>query len=150
MHLNGAGNTMADSFATPPAGVSGDSVIAYYQPIAITPNLIKWLVGGVIGAIWSMYLAGWLFVPAKDTELQQVKGLVEIIKTEQQNNKQTFTELKGAIDGLTQAVAEIQYNVRQQVDAPTSQVPIAPVPQREFRNERRQAPAQQPRQGNGR
>ena len=145
-HLNGVGHMSDSAFAnSPPAGVSGDTVIAYYQPIAITPNLVKWVIGGIIGAIWSMYLAGWLFLPAKDTELQQVKGLVEIIKTEQQNNKQTFTDLKGAIDGLTSAVAEIQYNVRQTVDAPAAQAPtLVPVP-RELRRAQPQ-PQRRPQQ----
>lgn len=87
-----------------PAPVSEDTPIAYYQPIAITPGTIKWIVAGIIGAIWSLNASGYLFVPAKDSEFKALQTIVETVRTQQDQFRQQMETTRDALSRLTLAV----------------------------------------------
>jgi hypothetical protein len=82
--------------------------LAYYQPIAITPAVIKWIVGGVIAAIWSLQASGWLFLPAKDSELQALVRVVQTVQSAQDESRKAVERLTLAVDNLSGLVAEIK------------------------------------------
>jgi hypothetical protein len=73
----------------------------------------KQLLAGVMAVctlIGSGAFGGWLFMPARATDLDALKGIVELVRTEQQTNKeaiqrmtQAVDNLAGVVDGLRQA-----------------------------------------------
>lgn len=96
VHMNGTGQTPQ------PLGI--DTPVAYYQPIAITPASIKWVVMGVIGGIWSLIAAGVLFIPAKQTDLETLTKVVQVIQTGQADAKIAVERLTVAVDNLSHLV----------------------------------------------
>lgn len=91
--------------------LTSDTPLAYYQPIAITPAIIKWMVGGLIGGIWSLYAAGWLFMPAKQAELADLRQLVQIVQKNQTDTAMAVERISNdtrmAVERLTMAVDNI-------------------------------------------
>lgn len=103
--VNGSGDHMQMP-GTPqsPQPLGPDTPVAYYQPIAITPAVIKWLVLGVIGAIWSMNASGYLFVPAKDSELKALQTIVQTVQQQQTDFQRQMEGTRDALSRLTLAV----------------------------------------------
>jgi hypothetical protein len=97
-HMNGSMNT-SDGPQHMTLGV--DTPVAYYQPIAITPSVIKWLVGGIIAAIWSLQASGWLFLPAKQTDMETLTRVVQVLQTGQNDAKVAIERLTLAVDNLS-------------------------------------------------
>lgn len=91
----------------PETGQSGSVPMAAEMPILqISPiNLsvaqLRWIVSGIIGAIWSAYAAGWLFLPAKDTDLQTLRTSFEIVQKEQAQARDALVRLTTAVDNLS-------------------------------------------------
>jgi hypothetical protein len=88
----------------PPQPLTADTPLAYYQPIAITPAIIRWLVMGVIGGIWSLYAAGWVFMPAKASELEALVKVVQAVQVAGEQQRQATDAQRGSIERLTLAV----------------------------------------------
>ncbi len=94
----------------PPAGMM-ETPIAYYQPIAITPGLIKWVIGAfsaVVVAVTAMPAADKYLNPASAKDLTAVQQLVQVLQTglaEQKSiTQQIAMEQKLASDRMTMAI----------------------------------------------
>jgi hypothetical protein len=93
VHMNGA--------VPQPQVLSEHTPVAYYTPIAITPASIRWLVGGTIAMVWSLIAAGVLFIPAKQTDLETLTKVVQVIQTGQADAKLAVERLTVAVDNLS-------------------------------------------------
>lgn len=91
--------------------VNEHTPIAYYQPIAITPALIKWFAISIMAALSYGVGTGLLFMPAKDTDLQELRKVVEAIRAEQVEQRTAFKEFTTAVTGLKVAVEDVQRKV---------------------------------------
>lgn len=60
--------------------------------------------GGLSAAIATATTAGWLFLPAKNSDLQAVKAVVEIVRSEQQTSRDAVARLTVAVDNLAAVV----------------------------------------------
>jgi len=89
------------------------------EPPALTINAItlSWKQiaaagASVIGAIWSFYVGGYLFVPAKESDLKALTGVVqkiqETVSAFQAENDKTISRLTMAIDNLSGLVSEVK------------------------------------------
>lgn len=107
-----AGMAMNSQHQPPAVQPTMDTPIAYYQPIAITPGTIKWAAGGLIAAIWSLYTADYLYRPAKDSDLQAVKAVVEIVRSEQQETRKTVERLVVATDNMSGLIDSLKQSIR--------------------------------------
>jgi hypothetical protein len=90
-----------------PATMGPDTPLAYYQPTVITLATVRWIVGGIIGAIWSMYAAGWLFLPAKQSEFEALTKVVQTLDNAQKDSRQALERLTVAVDNLSGLVNRI-------------------------------------------
>ena len=88
--------------------MSENTPVAYMQPIAITPASIRWVVGGMIGAIWSMYAAGWLFLPAKQDDMTALTRVVQTLQVKQDETNTAVKRLTEAVDNLSGIVSTIK------------------------------------------
>jgi hypothetical protein len=91
----------------PVAGYAELQPAVTINQIQLTGRQIMALGSAVIGAIMSAYGAGWLFMPAKDSDL---KSLVQIVTTMQQQtdaNRQAVERLTLAVDNLSGLVEGI-------------------------------------------
>jgi hypothetical protein len=85
----------------PMAGFGEMQPAVTINQIQLTGRQIMALGSAVIGAIMSAYAGGWLFLPAKDSEL---KSLVQVVTTMQQQtdaNRQAVERLTLAVDNLS-------------------------------------------------
>jgi len=90
-----------------PQPMGHDTPLAYYQPSVITLATVRWIVGGVIGAIWSLYAAGWLFLPAKQSDLEALTRVVVALDTAQKESKGAIERLTVAVDNLSNIVTRL-------------------------------------------
>lgn len=84
-----------------------DTPLAYYQPSVITLATVRWIVGGIIGGIWSMYAAGWLFLPAKQSDLHALTQVVQTLDTAQKESRDAIARLTVAVDNLSGIVSRL-------------------------------------------
>lgn len=82
--------------------------VAYMQPFVITPASIRWIVGGAIAAIWSLYTADFIYRPAKATDLETLTKVVQVIQTGQAETAKAVERLTLAVDNLSGIVADIR------------------------------------------
>lgn len=73
----------------------------------------------VFGAIMSAYAAGWIFVPAKQTELEALTRVVQVLQTGQAETREAVGRLTLAVDNLASKVVELR-------DRPAPRAPAAP------------------------
>lgn len=86
--------------ASVPPGMA-DTPLISIAPVSLSLAQLRWVVGGVIGAIWSAYVGGWLFLPAKDADLQSLRGSFEIVQAEQKQARDALVRLTTAVDNLS-------------------------------------------------
>lgn len=95
-----------------PSGVhnvmSENTPVAYYTPVAITPATIRWVIGGVIAAIWSASAAGWLFLPAKQDDMTKLTQIVQTLQVKQDETNAAVKRLTEAVDNLSGIVSTIK------------------------------------------
>ncbi len=94
-----------------PAALTTDTPIAYYQPIAITPGTIKWVIGavvGIIGFLASAPVAERYLNPAKQSDLETLARVVQVIQTGQAESREALNRLTLAVDNLAGIVTEIK------------------------------------------
>lgn len=51
------------------------------SPITLTGAQLRWILVTILGAIWSAYAAGWLFLPAKDADVKALTVVVQSLAT---------------------------------------------------------------------
>ncbi len=112
--------------------VGGTPPLVTINQINLTAAQI-WSVGAtVVGAIMSMYAAGYLFLPAKESELKEVTKIVEVLKQDTATNRQAIDRLTTAVDNLSGIVAVMaqDQNRRLQEVEPPAPPParIVPIP----------------------
>lgn len=86
----------------PPLG--HDTPIAYYTPVPITPGTVKWFFGaivGIMGVLATSPIAERWMMPAKDSDLQQVRAIVETLRAEQEKSREAISRLTLAVDNLS-------------------------------------------------
>lgn len=123
-HMNGASHDtqpVAQQRVTPVV-MSQDTPIAYMQPLAITPGLIRWVCVTIIGAIWSLYAAGWLFLPAKQDDVTKLTSIVQVLQTGQNDAKLAVERLTLAVDNLSGLVNELRQNGAKKMRVPMPKV----------------------------
>lgn len=103
-------NGLAQPSASPgvPPGMTTDTPIAYYTPIAITPATIKWFLGaivGIIGFLATAPVAERYMMPAKQADLEVLTKVVQVLQTGQNDGKLAMERVTLAIDNLSGIVA---------------------------------------------
>jgi len=94
--------------------------------IQLSSGQIRWIMGAVIAALGALGSAGYLFMPAKDVELKALNAVVETIKDESRQQRETITRLTVAVERITEVVAELRDKPE---PAPqVIQIPPAPAP----------------------
>lgn len=101
-----------------PSPPTTDTPLAYYQPVAITGGTIKWIAGAIASVM--MFLAAspvadrWM-MPAKDSELKALQGVVETVRTQQtdfqrqmESSRDAIARLVLAVDNLSSIVSDIK------------------------------------------
>lgn len=94
-----------------PPGMSQDTPLAYYTPIAITPGTIKWFFGamlGIVGFLAATPVAERYMMPAKDSDLQSVRMIVEGMRGELKESRDAIARLTLAVDNLSGIVAQMR------------------------------------------
>lgn len=81
--------------------MTAETPILQISPINLSVAQLRWIVSGIIGAIWSAYAAGWLFLPAKDVDLQTLRTSFEIVQKEQIQARDALVRLTTAVDNLS-------------------------------------------------
>ena len=79
------------------------------------------------GLISSAYASGWVFVPARNDDFQALKQVVEIIRAEQSQNRDSVKRLVEAVDNLSGLVKEVQDSPPRIIER-LVQVPPKPTP----------------------
>jgi hypothetical protein len=107
--------------------------------LGLTGAQVLAALGGLATIITTGLTAGWLFLPAKDSDLKATQALVEIVRGEQRDSRATIARLTQAVDNLAGIVAAMK-------DAPPIVVErVAPAPDaapaRPARPRQNQAPA---------
>lgn len=137
-YMNGLGQPPGQP-SVPPT-MSTDTPLAYYTPVAITPASIKWVVGGVVAAIWSLYTADFLYRPAKASDLEVLTKVVHVVEVSQQENKLAMGTLtktvefiqatqeksREAVERMTLAVDNLSHIVVEMQRVSQEPVPVAP------------------------
>lgn len=91
--------------------MSQDTPLAYYTPIAITPGTIKWFFGamlGIVGFLAATPVAERYMMPAKDSDLQSVRMIVEGMRGELKESRDAIARLTLAVDNLSGIVAQMR------------------------------------------
>jgi hypothetical protein len=106
---------LGGSPSVPPA-MTPDTPILQIAPLALSTAQLRWMFGAIIGGIWSAYLAGWLFLPAKDSDVQSLRGVVQIVQQEQEKSRDTLNRLTLAVDNLSGIVDRLSNAPRQELE----------------------------------
>jgi hypothetical protein len=109
-YMNGA-QPQVQQQQQPPAVLTPDTPLAYYTPIAITPGTIKWFMGaivGVIGFLATAPVAERYLNPAKQSDLETLTKVVQVIQTGQAESRAALERLTLAVDNLAGIVTEIK------------------------------------------
>lgn len=94
-----------------PVPMSDSTPLAYYQPVAITPGTIKWVaacVVGLVGFLASAPIAERYINPAKNSDLQALTAIVQVIQTSQKESHDALARLTMAVDNLSGIVAGLK------------------------------------------
>lgn len=95
---------------SPPSPQTTDTPLAYYQPVAITGGTIKWIAGAIASVM--MFLAAspvadrWM-MPAKDSELKALQGVVELMRQQHMDLQKQMETTRDAMARLTLAVDNV-------------------------------------------
>ncbi len=129
--LNMSGHKMNGQHAPapqdyPPREFTASTPLATYQPIAITANTIKWIIGGAIAALLAMPdgMIDRYVNPAKQKDMEALQVIVRTlqegqhqIKTAQDNANRAVERLTLAVDNLAGIVESVKSAPRQAVQA---------------------------------
>jgi hypothetical protein len=88
-----------------------DTPIAYYTPVAITPGTIKAFLAAVVGIIGFLAVtpvAERYMMPAKDSDLQAVRVIVDTMRSELKESRDAVARLTLAVDNLSGIVNQMR------------------------------------------
>jgi hypothetical protein len=108
--MNGATGPQPSSPQGVPHVMSMETPVAYYQPIAITPATVKWVIGAVIG-ILVMMPAGVIdryLNPAGRGELDALVKVVQTVQQAQDESRRAVERLTVAVDNLSGIVNDVR------------------------------------------
>lgn len=108
IHRMGSGNGMASAYGTqqPPDAYNMPHTEASVIKIDFGLSGKQILAGlGAIGTFFATAItAGWLFLPARDSDLKTLQGVVEIVRQQQIDFQKQMESSRDAISRLTLAV----------------------------------------------
>ncbi len=84
-----------------------DKPIIQVAPMMLSLAHIKWIGALIISGIFTAQGAGWLFMPAKQTELTALVGVVRAIDERQMASQKAVERLTVAVDNLSAIVSEM-------------------------------------------
>lgn len=88
------------------------------EPTIVTVNLgLKWRhlaagVAAIMGAVGSASAAGWLVLPAKQSDLTRVEQTLKTVETDLKDQREMTVKLVQAVDRLTDTVKLLQISTR--------------------------------------
>jgi hypothetical protein len=85
-------------------GGGSDRAIITVNQINLTGRQIWTIITGIASMIGAGMAGGWLFIPAKSSELEALRAVVEIVRTEQQASREAIGNLAAVITSLEQSV----------------------------------------------
>lgn len=88
------------------ADAGGPPIVTINQ-INLTGKQIVSIGSMLIGAIMSAYAAGWLFLPAKQSDLEALTRVVVALDTAQKESKGAIERLTVAVDNLSNIVTRL-------------------------------------------
>ena len=89
------------------ATVDMNTPVIHVQPITISLAQVRWAVFGIIGAIWSLYTADYLYRPAKATDLEAIARVVQTLDIAQKESRDAVSRLTLAVDNLSGIVSRL-------------------------------------------
>lgn len=87
--------------------VDMNTPVIQVSPISISLAQVRWAVLGVIGAIWSLYTADYLYRPAKATDLEAMTRVVQTLDIAQRESREAISRLTVAVDNLSGIVSRL-------------------------------------------
>lgn len=99
------------------APLSPDTPLAFYTPIAITPNTIKWVFAAIVAGL-TLMPAGLLdryLMPARQSEVDTISAVVKLLQQGQTETAEAVKRLTLAVDnlsGIVEGVRNAQQAVR--------------------------------------
>ena len=103
-HSNGAGQRSNMVIPQIQDTGGGDRPMITVNQINLTGRQIWTIITGVGSLIGAGIAGGWLFIPAKSDDLNALRAVVEIVRTEQQSSREAIGNLTMAISSLEQSV----------------------------------------------
>lgn len=86
---------------------SGSPIVTINQ-INLTGKQIVSIGSMLIGAIMSAYAAGWLFLPAKQKELESLHGVVQVMQQQLNESKAAINRLTVAVDHMSSIITDLK------------------------------------------
>jgi hypothetical protein len=112
MFMAGTGmNGTTEPYATrsrPPSNDGSEPPPVIRIDLGLTGAQILAALGGLATIITTGLTAGWLFLPAKDSELKATQALVELVRVEQRDSRASILRLTQAVDNLSSIVAALK------------------------------------------
>jgi hypothetical protein len=106
----------------------GAQPLVTINQINLTAAQIWSLGAAVVGAIMSMYAGGYLFLPAKESELKEVTKIVEVLKEDTGSNRMAIERLTIAVDNLSGIVAVMAQKQNEPVAVEPPAPRVVPIP----------------------
>jgi hypothetical protein len=91
----------------PTDSAAGVPIVTFNQ-ITLTSGQLMRLVAAVVTLIGGGAAGGWLFMPAKETDLKALNAVVETIKDESAQQREAIGRLVVAVERITDTVAELR------------------------------------------
>lgn len=75
--------------------------VIHVSPISISLAQVRWAVLGLIGAIWSLYSAEYLYRPAKHSDVEAISRVVQTLDIAQRESREAISRLTVAVDNMS-------------------------------------------------
>lgn len=115
----GSGNGMASAYGTqqPPDAYNAPhpETAVVKIDLGLSGRQILWALGSFATFLTTAFTAGWLFLPARDSDLQTLRGVVEIVRQQQldfqrqlESSRDAMARMTMAIDNLSGKIQDLQ------------------------------------------
>lgn len=105
----GSGNGMASAYGTqqPPDAYNAPQpteTAVVKIDLGLSGRQILWALGSFATFLTTAFTAGWLFLPARDSDLQTLRGVVEIVRQQQLDFQRQLESSRDAVSRMTLAI----------------------------------------------
>lgn len=121
------GAPMATITTPLPLDVANAPVVTI-QNVSLSSAQLRNLFLGIAGLVSALLGGGYLFIPAKQTDLQALQQVVETVNREAAEDRKAVSRLTEAVDNLSRIVTELPRYVAPPAPVPVPRPRPRPVP----------------------